>query len=203
METLLATRPAIRIPDVQAGAVVGARPTTRVELLACGTADRGDDGAPFVAVATLMAGFPDDVAVRAIEHLDIDDLLAVPPGAGVVVIDTVLGIDPGWVIQIPFAGLVGRGSEMALRSSKALAIPGTIGLASMIHGRPMAGIVVVIGGVNFGFGDALSWPVVAGLGTYRLSILDAIDRVRRQAALSPLAAGQRRRRSTAPTRPRI
>jgi len=191
MGTLLATRPSIRGPDVEPGAFIRPHPTTRVELLACGAVDRGDDGAPIVAMAPLMRGIADDVAIRAIERLDIDDLLAVPPGAGVVVIDTVEGIDPGWVIQIPFAGLVGRGSEMVLRSSRALAVPGTIGLASMIHGRPMAGIVVVIGGINFGFGDALSWPVVASLGTYRLSILDAIERVRHQAALSPRAAGSR------------
>ncbi len=189
MATLLATPPTIRGPDLEPAPIAASRPTTRVELLACGAADCGDDGAPFVAVATLVGGLPDDVAIRAVERLDIDDLLAVPPGAGVVVVDTVLGIDPGWVIQIPFDGLVGRGSELVLRSSKALSIPGTIGLASMIHGRPMVGIVVVIGGVNFGFGDALSWPVVAGLGTYRLSILDAIERVRRQATLSPLAIG--------------
>lgn len=191
MGTLLATRPTIRGSDVQPDALVMPRPSTRVELLACGSADRGDDGAPIMAMGSLGRGLADDVAIRAIDRLDIDDLLAVPTGAGVVVIDTVQGIDPGWVIQIPFAGLVGRGSEMVLRSSRALAVPGTIGLASMIHGRPMAGIVVVIGGINFGFGDALSWPVVASLGTYRLSILDAIERVRSQAALSPLAAGSR------------
>jgi hypothetical protein len=191
MGTLLATRPTIRGSDVEPDAIDMPRPSTRVELLVCGSADRGDDGAPIVAMGSLGRGLADDVAIRAIDRLDIDDLLAVPTGAGVVVIDTVQGIDPGWVIQIPFAGLVGRGSEMVLRSSRALAVPGTIGLASMIHGRPMAGIIVVIGGINFGFGDALSWPVVASLGTYRLSILDAIERVRCQAALSPRAAGSR------------
>jgi hypothetical protein len=188
METMLATRPTARVPDLQPGSKVGPRPTTHVELLICGAADGGDDGAALAAVTPLVGDFPDDVAVRSVAHLDIDDLLAVPPGAGVVVVDTVMAIDPGWVLQIPFAGLVGRGSGMTLRSSRALAIPGTIGLASMIRGRPMVGIVVVVGGVNFGFGDALSWPVIAGLGTLRLSILDAITRVRRQAALSPLAA---------------
>jgi hypothetical protein len=51
----------------------------------------------------------------------------------------------------------------------------------------MVGIAVVIGGVNFGLGDALSWPVVAGLGTYRTSILEAIDHVRRDVTARPLA----------------
>ncbi len=188
MDTVLATRPSIRDLDMGPGRIVSAPATIKVEVLACGAADQGDDAAPIIAMAALTPRLPDDVEVRAIERLDIDDLLAVPEGAGVVVIDTVGGVDPGWVIQIPFAGLVGRESGVILRSSRALSVPGTIGLASMIHRLPMVGIAVVIGGVNFGLGDALSWPVVAGLGTYRTSILQAIDHVRRDVTTRPLAA---------------
>jgi hypothetical protein len=188
MDTVLATRPSMRDLEIGPATIVGAPTTIKVEVLACGAADQGDDAASIIAVAALTPRLPDDVEVRAIERLDIDDLLAVPEGAGVVVIDTVAGVDPGWVIQIPFAGLVGRESGVILRSSRALAVPGTIGLASMIHRLPMVGIAVVIGGVNFGLGDALSWPVVAGLGTYRTSILQAIDHVRRDVNVRPLAA---------------
>jgi hypothetical protein len=139
------------------------------------------DSAPIVALRSLAGSLPDDVALRLIERLDIDDLLAVPAGAGVVVVDAVEGIDPGWVVQIPFSGLIGRESGFVLRASHALSVPGTIGLASMIHGRPMVGVVVAIGGACFGLGDALSWPVIAAMGSYRLAIADAVDRVRLQA----------------------
>ena len=48
------------------------------------------------------------------------------------------GVDPGWVVEIPFIGLVGRESGICARSSVALARPETVGLASMIRGRPPA-----------------------------------------------------------------
>lgn len=188
MDTLLATRPTIRTTPVASGRLGEQRPAIRVQVLACGAGEHGDDGAPIAAMATLMSGLPADLEVRLTERLDIDDLLAVPAGVGIVVVDAATGIDPGWVIQMPFAGLVGRETGIVLRSAQELSAPGTIGIASMIHGLPLVGIVVVIGGVNFGFGDALSSPVVVGLGAYRVAILDAIERVRLQATAATLGA---------------
>jgi hydrogenase maturation protease len=190
MNTLLATEPTTLPPVIDLSATQLLQRPVTVVILACGSADRGDDRAPMVAVAALAAGLPPDVEVRFIGRLDIDGLLAVPAGAGVVVVDTVIGVDPGWVVQIPFGGLIGRESGMVLRSSHALSVPGTVGLASMIHGRPMVGVVVAIGGVSFGLGDAISWPVAAGMATFRLAIIDAIDRVRPQiATLQPARRG--------------
>ena len=181
MNTALATRSPVLATTLDPAIRPDRRSAMAVEILACGTADRGDDSAPIVALRSLAASLPDDVEVRLIERLDIDDLLAVPAGAGIVVVDAVEGIDPGWVVQIPFSGLIGRESGFVLRASHALSVPGTIGLASMIHGRPMVGVVVAIGGACFGLGDALSWPVISAMGSYRVAIADAVDRVRLQA----------------------
>lgn len=66
--------------DIEVRAV---RPTTitRVDILARGTPDRGDDGAGIVAVGLLANTLADDVRMRIVGQLDIDDLLGVPPGA--------------------------------------------------------------------------------------------------------------------------
>jgi hypothetical protein len=151
-----------------------------VEVLVCGAPDHGDDGAPLVALAALGPDLPGDVTVRLVGQLDIDDLLAVPSGAGAVVVDTVTGVDPGWVIEIPFVGFAGRESGIRARSSDALSRPETVGVASMIRGRPLVGVLVGIGGSSFGQGDALSWPVASGLCNFRVAIADAIERVRAQ-----------------------
>ena len=169
-------------------AEIGLVPTL-VEVLACGTADGRDDGAPIAALASLESELPPDVTVRLVGKLDIDDLLTVPVGAGAVVVDTVTGVDPGWVVEIPFTGLVGRESGICARSSVALARPETVGLASMIRGRPLTGVIVAIGGLTFGAGEALSWPVATGLCTFRLAIVDAIDRVRAHALASGIDRG--------------
>ena len=155
-----------------------ATPPTHVEVLACGAPERGDDGAAVIAVGRLADTLPSDVRTRIVGQLDIDDLLAVPKGAGVVVADTALGVDPGWIVEIPFSGLAGRDAGIRPRSSHALSIPETIAVASIIRGHPLPGIVVAIGGVDFGMGEALSWPVAAALDAFTLAIVDAVGRVR-------------------------
>jgi hypothetical protein len=102
----------------------------------------------------------------------------VPPGAGAIVVDTAVGVDPGWIVEIPFSGLVGREAGIQPRSSHALSIPETIGVASIIRGRPLQGMVVAIGGVDFGLGEGLSWPVAAAMDAFVLAIADAVRRVR-------------------------
>ena len=161
------------------------RPTL-VEVLACGDPGRGDDGAPVAALIELGDDLPTDVTIRLVGDLDIDDLLAIPPGAGAVVIDTATGVDPGWVIEIPFVGFAGRTSGIHARSSDVLARPETVGVASMIRGRPLLGVIVAIGGASFGLGDSLSWPVAAGLCNFRVAIIDAVDRVRAQVIANAL-----------------
>jgi hypothetical protein len=180
MTTLVATRADPRVAIVADPAPEPAPVPALVEVLACGDPGRGDDGASLAALAELAPDLPADVTVRLVGQLDIDDLLAVPSGAGAVVVDTATGIDPGWVVEIPFVGFVRRDSGIRARSSDALSRPETVGVASMIRGRPLVGVLVAIGGSAFGPGDALSWPVASGLCSFRVAIVDAIERVRAQ-----------------------
>lgn len=190
MTTLLAPRSGVDEPGLaDASHEEVGRVSPVVEVLACGTADRGDDGAPIAALAGLDSELPPDVTIRLVGRLDIDDLLTVPVGAGAVVVDTVTGVDPGWVVEIPFVGLVGPESGIRTRSSVALARPETVGLASMIRGRPLIGAIVAIGGLSFNPGEGLSWPVATGLCTLRLAIVDAIERVRDKAIADTIAHG--------------
>jgi hydrogenase maturation protease len=179
MTAVLDIAPVDRRPDfAEPFDDVEALPPTHVEVLACGGTDRGDDGAAVIAVGRLADALPQDVRMRIVGQLDIDDLLAVPKGAGVVVADTALGVDPGWIVEIPFSGLAGREAGIRPRSSHALSIPETIAVASIIRGHPLPGIVVAIGGVDFGLGEALSWPVASAMDAFVLAIADAIGRVR-------------------------
>ena len=187
MTTLLATRPVQTAAIVADPAPEAALVPALVEVLACGDPDRRDDGASLAALARLAPDLPEDVTVRLVGQLDIDDLLEVPTGAGAVVVDTVTGIDPGWVVEIPFIGFAGRESGIRARSSDALSRPETVGVASMIRGRPLVGVLVAIGGSSFGPGDQLSWPVASGLCSLRVAITDAIERVRAQVIANAVA----------------
>ncbi|HEX7473117.1 MAG TPA: hydrogenase maturation protease [Candidatus Limnocylindrales bacterium] len=159
--------------------------TVAVEILICGSSDRGDDGAPILACELLRAALPKDVRLRTVGMLDIDDLLSIGKGAGVVIVDAATGIDAGVVVELPLSGPSGLGTIVQPRSSHALAIPEVVGLAEMIRGRPLDGRIVAIGGSQFGLGRALSKPVALALPTLARTVLEAIDRVRPAAVPAP------------------
>lgn len=174
------------VADVDEPAAYDRSPETSrdvvVEVLVCGSQDRGDDGAPMIAAARLGADLPPDVRVRVVGQLDIDDLLAVPPGAGVVIVDAATGIRPGQIVHLPLAGLIGQVGGPRPRSSHALAFPEVIGLAELMRGRPVRGRIVAIGGVQFGLGRALSRPVTAAMPALIAATLEAIESVSRSEA---------------------
>jgi hydrogenase maturation protease len=152
--------------------------TVAVEVLVCGSSDRGDDGAPIAASQRLRERLPPDVAVRVVGQLDVDDLLSIPPGAGVVIVDAATGIDPGAIVDLALTGLIGQQDRVRPRSSHALALPEVVGLAEMMRGRPLRGRIVAIGGAQFGLGEPFSGPVAAALRTLSDAIVDAVGQVR-------------------------
>jgi hydrogenase maturation protease len=149
-----------------------------VEVLVCGSPDRGDDGAAIAAAALIGQHAADNVVIRVVGSLDIDHLLAIPADAGVVIVDCAVGIRAGRIVELPLTGLIGRDDGPRPRSSHALAFPEVIGLAEFIRGRPLCGRVVVVGGSAFGFGDPFSRPVAAALPALATAVLDAVEDVR-------------------------
>jgi hydrogenase maturation protease len=152
--------------------------TVGVEVLVCGSPDRGDDGAPIAASQLLRGKLPADVAMRVVGMLDVDDLLSIPPGAGVVIVDAATGIDPGMVVDLGLTGLIGRQGGVHPRSSHALALPEVVGLAEMMRGRPLRGRIVAIGGAQFGLGEPFSHPVSSALRQLSEAVLEAVVHVR-------------------------
>ena len=152
--------------------------TVAVEVLACGSVDRGDDGAAIAALTELGPRLPADVRVRWVGQLDIDDLLAAPPGAGVVIVDAATGTRSGRIVELPIDGLVAREDSLRPRSSHALEFREVIGLATMLIGRPLRGSIVAIGGSEFALGAALSPSVRQAIPAFVDAILGAIDRAR-------------------------
>jgi hydrogenase maturation protease len=169
----LAARPRFNaLSGVPLGSTVG------VEVLVCGSPDRGDDGAPIAASRLLRDNLPADVAMRVVGMLDVDDLLSIPLGAGVVIVDAATGIDPGHVVDLGLTGLIGQHGGVHPRSSHALALPEVVGLAEMMRGRPLRGRIVVIGGTQFGLGEPFSYPVVSSVRRLSEAILEAVGQVR-------------------------
>jgi hydrogenase maturation protease len=169
--------PSVPSPSVAPRARARKRPVA-VQVLVCGSADRSDDGAPIAAAGLLPSRVPDDVAIRIVGQLDIDDLLAIPAGAGVVIVDSAVGIHAGQVVEIPLNGLIGREDRLRPRSSHALSFPEVVALADVMRGRPLHGRIVAVGGTSFGLGVGLSARVAKAIPTLVATIVGAIERAR-------------------------
>ncbi|MBI3746313.1 MAG: hypothetical protein HY264_07280, partial [Chloroflexi bacterium] len=83
-----------------------------LRILVCGTADRGDDGAPLVAITHLLPELPGELRgrleIRRCPQLDAVDVMDVGEGMACVVIDTVIGVEPGAVVTMALAELARR-----------------------------------------------------------------------------------------------
>ncbi|HXI44830.1 MAG TPA: hydrogenase maturation protease [Candidatus Acidoferrales bacterium] len=142
-------------------------PIRAVRLIVCGNADRGDDGAALVAVAHFLPKIDDPIRtrieIRRCGQLDPLDIVDVPSTQACVIVDTVVGIEPGSVVTIPLGELAARCHEVTPRSSHALPIDQVLGIAQAIRGTLPEGTFIGIGGSRFGFGPRRSRAVTAGL----------------------------------------
>jgi Ni,Fe-hydrogenase maturation factor len=154
-------------------------PAPTIRLLVCGSADRGDDGAALSAVARLLPGLGAEIRghleIRRCVQLDVSDIVDVPAGVACIVLDTVVGIEPGEVVTMSLPELSARAGTMAPRSSHALPIDQVLGIAEAVRPGLPPGAFVGIGGHWFGFGTMQSRLVRAGLPRLQAAIADAIN----------------------------
>ena len=170
---------------------MNARPTRfvrMVDVIACGSPDRGDDG---VADAVVMA-LPEDVRAMSRVHpsrdLSADDLLEVPRGGACVVVDAAIGPPPGGLVIMPLQTVAARAVAQAVapRSSHELPIDQVLRLVEVLRGDLPDGTFLGMGGLRFGLGRGLSAPVRAALPAFVDALCGEIRRLARLPA-DPLA----------------
>jgi hydrogenase maturation protease len=149
-----------------------------IEVLVCGSEDRGDDAAAIVAARDLEGRLPAGVQMRVVGQLTVEDLLAVPVGGAVVVVDAAAGISPGSVVDLPINSL-GRLRDCRPRSSHSLEAREVIALAAFLRGAPLNGRIVVIGGDRFDLGSALGPRVASAIPDLVAAVLETISELRR------------------------
>lgn len=145
-----------------------------VTVLVCGSADRGDDAAAVLAVELLRPATRRRAVIEYVGQLGVEALLERPPGSAVIVVDAAVGLAPGRVVRMSFADLRSGARSPVPRSSHELPIPEVVGIAELIAG-PLAGGLVVIGGLDFSLGAKPSPGVRARLDRFAREIEAAID----------------------------
>jgi hydrogenase maturation protease len=150
-----------------------------LRILVCGTADRGDDGAALCAISRVLPSLPEPLRgrleVRRCRQLDATDVMDVGPGVACVVIDTVVGVEPGSIVRMPLEELARRPGGVAPRSSHALAVDDALLIAEACRGSLPVGTFVGIGGKWFGYGERFSRAVKTGMPAFTAAIQASIE----------------------------
>lgn len=163
-------------------------PPPTVRLVVCGNADRGDDGVALAAAATLLPSLPSELApkleVRRCPELRTEDLIDLPDGMQVLIIDAVIGLSPGDIVRMPLGKLVAH-PAFTPRSSHQLPIDLVVGLAGVIRRHPIPGTFVGLSGHRFGYGTPLSRAARAGLPVFRDAIVEELAHLAGTTAICP------------------
>lgn len=149
-----------------------------VRLLACGNPLRGDDGVAAGAVALLLPALPPElvtrVDVRCCNELRTEDLLDLPEGMLVLVVDAVAGPASGSMVVLPLHDLARLATGMA-PSSHQLPLATVVGLAGELRGSPLEGTFVGLAVECFAPGESLSAAASAALPSLAAAIRGELE----------------------------
>jgi hydrogenase maturation protease len=160
-----------------------------LQVIVCGNADRGDDGVAAATVAALTPTLSDDLlarlnVVRCLE-LRVEDLVDLPPGGSCLILDAVVGVEPGSIVELSLDELTEH-PGFTPRSSHQLPIDLVVRLAAILRGDPIAGRFIGLAGSEFGYGAALSVAARAAMPVFGTAIGSALDRLARPVVTSPV-----------------
>ncbi len=164
-----------------------------LRILVCGMGDRCDDSAPLAAIVRVLPRLSERlrsrIEIRRCPQLEVTDLIDVRADEACLVVDTVVGIEPGSIITVPLSDLA-RGAEgVAPRSFHALSVDDTLLIAEVVRGSLPNGVFVGIGGKWFGYGERFSRVVGAALPALADAISGAIESLLAEEASEPREPG--------------
>jgi hydrogenase maturation protease len=138
--------------------------TPEIRVLACGAIDRGDDGVALRAVRALPRGARRGAQIDEVGYLSPELLIGDAPGLPRLVLDCVVGLPGGEIIDLPLAELPELEARSGATSTHALAPGAAVALAVLLGAVHPADRFLGIGGERFEVGDGLSLAVSAQLG---------------------------------------
>lgn len=150
-------------------------------MLACGQTLRGDDAVAFAAVRRLPPDVRRDITVRRVGAIAPEDLVALPAGARVIIVDAIVGPSPGTVLHLDLADIPARQARRESRftaSSHQLPLGDVIALAQLLRVEPLTGSFVGLAIESVAMGATLSDPVRAALPAFREAVAGAVRAVR-------------------------
>ena len=143
-------------------------------VFACGDPLRGDDSVAPVAVSGLPSGAAALAEVRVVGALEAEHLVDLPAGVAAVIVDAVVGPEPGAIVELSLAELGARAARVITTSTHQLPLDRVVALAQLLRDEPVMGRFVGVGIEAVTEGAELSEPVAGALPAFRVAIARAI-----------------------------
>ena len=116
------------------------------------------------------------VEIRRCLELRVEDLVDLKPGVSCLIVDAVLGPEPGQVVRLELSRLLER-PAFTPRSSHELPIDLVLGLAGVLRDEPIAGTFVGLCGHGFDYGAPLSRVVRSAMPAFREAITAELEKL--------------------------
>jgi hydrogenase maturation protease len=170
-------------PVVAAGGVAAAGPVAAAErgtggrdivILACGEPLRGDDSVAPRAVAGMDAASLGGSRVRLIGALEPEHLVDLPAGTALVIVDAVVGVEPGRIVELDLRELATHDGRVVTTSTHQLPLDRVVALGQLLRDEPLPGRFVGVGIADVRPGASLSGPTADALAAVRAAVTRAV-----------------------------
>lgn len=145
-----------------------------IVVFACGDPLRGDDSVAPRAVKALPPEATAGIDARLVGALEPEYLIDLPARTRVIIVDAVVGPEPGEIVELDLADLSGRAEAVVTTSTHQLPLDQVVALAQLLRDEPIEGTFVGVGIEAVAHGEALSQPVEAALPALQDAIARAI-----------------------------
>jgi hydrogenase maturation protease len=143
-------------------------------VFACGDPLRGDDAVAFQAVEALPTGVIARADVVLAGALGPEHLLRLPAGARVVIVDAVVGVPSGHVVEWDLAELSGRAAPLVSVSSHQLPLDQVVAMSQLLRDEPLEGRFVGLGIGSVVLGEPPADVVAEAVPSLRDAVARAI-----------------------------
>jgi hydrogenase maturation protease len=148
----------------------------RVVVFACGDPLRGDDAVAPLVVKSLFHELPPGAVIRLVGALEAEYLVDLASHTRVIIVDAVVGPEPGAIVQMDLREMSGRAEAVVTTSTHQLPLDQVVAIAQLLRDEPIEGVFVGVGIEAVAHGEALSGPVEAAVPAFREAIRQAVSR---------------------------
>lgn len=163
-----------RVPAAPGSTAAPGATASGVVIFACGAPMRGDDSVALGAVAGMDASGLTGAHVRLVGALAPEHLVDLPAGTSVVIVDAVVGVAPGRIVELGLHELAAHEAGVLAASTHQLPLGRVVALAQLLREEPLPGRFVGVGISDARLGASLSVPAAEALPAVRAAVARAV-----------------------------